>query len=119
MSTLVRTTFEQPDATSVLAQHRQVVEALEAKFPAAAEHLDEARDDILAFTAFPKAVWRQVWSNNPQVIWSPRGTVLHVDHEGVRGRDLPGGRGYLPLSITRIFRRKHACSAGGDARLVA
>ena len=66
MSTLVRTIFEQPDATSVFAQHRHVVEALEAKFPAAAEHLDAARDDILAFTAFPKAVWRQVWSNNPQ-----------------------------------------------------
>jgi len=21
---------------------------------------------ILAFTAFPKAIWRQIWSNNPQ-----------------------------------------------------
>lgn len=66
VSTLVRTIFEQPDAASVFAQHRHVVEALEAKFPAAAGHLDDARDDILAFTAFPKAVWRQVWSNNPQ-----------------------------------------------------
>ncbi|MEW5911344.1 MAG: transposase, partial [Thermodesulfobacteriota bacterium] len=28
--------------------------------------LAEAAEDILAFTAFPKAVWRQVWSNNPQ-----------------------------------------------------
>jgi putative transposase len=66
VSTLVRTIFEQPDAASVRAQHAQVVQALEAKLPAAAEHLDEARDDILAFTAFPRAVWRQVWSNNPQ-----------------------------------------------------
>ena len=40
--------------------------ALEAKFPAAAAHLDDARDDILAFTAFPREIWRQVWSNNPQ-----------------------------------------------------
>jgi putative transposase len=66
VSTLVRTIFEQPDRDAVFAQHRQVVEALEAKFPVAAEHLDAARDDILAFAAFPKAVWRQVWSNNPQ-----------------------------------------------------
>ena len=66
VSTLVRTIFEQPDRDAVFAQHRQVVEALEAKFPNAAEHLDAARDDILAFAAFPKAVWRQVWSNNPQ-----------------------------------------------------
>jgi transposase-like protein len=27
---------------------------------------DAARADILALTAFPKEVWRQVWSNNPQ-----------------------------------------------------
>ena len=66
VSTLVRTIFEQPDADSVRAQHAQVVAALEAKLPAAAAHLDEARDDILAFTAFPREVWRQVWSNNPQ-----------------------------------------------------
>ena len=66
VSTLVRTIFEQPDAASVRAQHAQVVTALEAKLPAAAAHLDEARDDILAFTAFPREVWRQIWSNNPQ-----------------------------------------------------
>ncbi|MBZ4499061.1 transposase, partial [Dermacoccus sp. Tok2021] len=29
------------------------------------EHLDAARADILAFTAFPKDVWTQIWSNNP------------------------------------------------------
>ena len=66
VSTLVRTIFEQPDAASVRAQHAQVVKALEAKLPQAAAHLDEARDDILAFTGFPREVWRQVWSNNPQ-----------------------------------------------------
>ena len=66
VSTLVRTIFEQPDAASVRAQHAQVVQALEAKLPAAAAHLDAAREDILAFTAFPREVWRQIWSNNPQ-----------------------------------------------------
>jgi len=66
VATMVRTIFEQPDAASVLAQHRQVVTALEAKFPQAAAHLDAARDDILAFTGFPREIWRQIWSNNPQ-----------------------------------------------------
>ena len=66
VSTLVRTIFEQPDAASVRAQHAQVTAALEAKLPAAAAHLDQARDDILAFTAFPREVWRQIWSSNPQ-----------------------------------------------------
>jgi putative transposase len=45
----------------------QVVAALEAKLSQAAAHLDEVCDDILAFGAFPGAVWRQVWSSNPQV----------------------------------------------------
>jgi putative transposase len=66
VSTLVRAISGQPDAASVRAQHAQVVTALEAKFPHAAVHLEEAREDILAFTAFPREVWRQIWSNNPQ-----------------------------------------------------
>jgi len=59
VSTLVRTIFEQPDAASVRAQHAQVVAALEAKLPAAAAHLDQARDAILAFTALNKEVRRR------------------------------------------------------------
>jgi len=66
VSTLVRTIFEQPGPASVRAQHAHVVAALEARLPQAAAHLDGARDDILAFTAFPREVWRQVWSSNPQ-----------------------------------------------------
>src|SRR6202012_1129213 len=65
VSTLVRTIFEQPDAASVRAQHAQSVGAPNAKRPAAAAHLDPAGDDILAFTGFPREVWRQIWSNNP------------------------------------------------------
>jgi putative transposase len=42
------------------------VQAIEARFPDAATHLDEARDDLLAFAGFPHEVWRQIWSNNPQ-----------------------------------------------------
>jgi len=66
VSTLVRTIFEQPGPAPVRAQHAHVVAALEARLPQAAAHLDGARDDILAFTAFPREVWRQVWSSNPQ-----------------------------------------------------
>ena len=47
------------------AQFDRVVDALTDKLPAVAEHLEQARADILAFTAFPKEVWRQIWSNNP------------------------------------------------------
>ena len=57
--------YDQPDATSVHAQFDRVVDALTEKLPTVAEHLEDARADILAFTAFPKEVWRQIWSNNP------------------------------------------------------
>lgn len=66
VATMVRTVFDQPDAASVHAQYARVVEAIEARFPDAAIHLDEARADLLAFTAFPHELWRQIWSNNPQ-----------------------------------------------------
>jgi putative transposase len=64
--TLLRTIFDQPDADQVHAQFDRVVEGLEVKFPAAAQHLDSARADLLAFTPFPREIWRQIWSNNPQ-----------------------------------------------------
>lgn len=66
VATLVRSIFAQPDAKEAWAQHGRVVEQLDTRFAQAAEMLAEAAEDILAFTAFPKAVWRQVWSNNPQ-----------------------------------------------------
>jgi transposase-like protein len=66
VATMVRTIFDQPDAASVHAQYGRVVEAIEARFPDAATHLDDAREDLLAFAAFPHEVWRQIWSNNPQ-----------------------------------------------------
>ena len=66
VATLVRTIFDQPTAEQVRAQHRWVIDALAAKYPAAADHLDAARDDLLAFAQFPREIWKQVWSNNPQ-----------------------------------------------------
>jgi len=66
VATLVRTVFDQPDADAVAAQFERVINAIAAKYPAAAAHLDDARADLLAFAAFPKEIWRQIWSNNPQ-----------------------------------------------------
>jgi transposase-like protein len=66
VATLVRTIFEQPDATQVWAQHARVVCQLAERFPEAAALLVDAAADILAFASFPKEHWRQIWSNNPQ-----------------------------------------------------
>jgi transposase-like protein len=62
---LLHSIYDQPDADAVHAQFDRVITALETKLPVVAEHLEAARADILAFTAFPKEIWRQVWSNNP------------------------------------------------------
>ncbi len=48
------------------AQFRHVVHALAARFPTAAEHLADAETDLLAFTAYPRGVWRRIWSNTPK-----------------------------------------------------
>ena len=67
VATMVRTIFAQPDPDSVWAQHRRVVDHLtEVGLTEAADHLDQAGSEILAFTGFPKAHWKQIWSNNPQ-----------------------------------------------------
>jgi transposase-like protein len=62
---LLHSVYDQPDADAVHAQFDRVVDALTGKLPAVADHLEAARPDILAFTAFPKEIWRQLWSNNP------------------------------------------------------
>jgi transposase-like protein len=64
VATMVRTIFAQPDAATVHEQHRRIVDQLERRFPEAAALLEEAAPDLLAFTAFPKEHWRQLWSNN-------------------------------------------------------
>ncbi|WP_316691154.1 IS256 family transposase, partial [Pseudonocardia sp. H11422] len=62
---LLHSVYDQPDAASVHAQFDRVLDAVGDKLPQVAEHLDLARTDVLAFTAFPKEIWRQIWSNNP------------------------------------------------------
>jgi len=62
---LLHSVYDQPDAGSVHAQFDRVLDALADKLPRVAEHLEGARADVLAFTAFPQEVWRQIWSNNP------------------------------------------------------
>jgi transposase-like protein len=62
---LLHSVYDQPDADAVHAQFDRIIETLTEKLPAVAEHLENARADLLAFTVFPKEIWRQIWSNNP------------------------------------------------------
>lgn len=62
---MLHSVYDQPDAASVHAQFERLLDYVQEKLPAVFEHLDEARAEILAFTGFPKDVWQQIWSNNP------------------------------------------------------
>ncbi|NAE18309.1 IS256 family transposase [Enterococcus hirae] len=67
VKTLLHSVYDQPDAASVNAQFDRVIDQLTAsRLPAVVEHLEAAPADVLAFTSFPKEIWRQIWSNNPQ-----------------------------------------------------
>jgi putative transposase len=62
---MLHSVYDQPTADDVNAQFDRTLDYVADRLPAVAEHLDAARCDILAFTGFPKDVWSQIWSNNP------------------------------------------------------
>ena len=54
VKTMLHSVYDQPDAASVHAQYDRLVDAVRDKLPRVADHLDAARADVLAFTAFPR-----------------------------------------------------------------
>jgi transposase-like protein len=62
---MLHSVYDQPDAASVHAQFDKLIDSVMGPLPTVAEHLDTARADLLAFTHFPREIWRQIWSNNP------------------------------------------------------
>jgi transposase-like protein len=62
---MLHSIYGQPDGPSVHAQVDRPLNYVSERLPAIAEHLEAARDDLLAFTGFPKDVWSQIGSNNP------------------------------------------------------
>jgi putative transposase len=56
--TLLHSIFDQPDVESVVAQYNRVHDGLADRLPKVAEHLDAARAELLASTAFPRQIWR-------------------------------------------------------------
>jgi putative transposase len=61
----IRTVFAQPDAEHVHSQLDVIAGMLGRQFPQVEVMLREAEDDLLAFTAFPAAHWKKIWSTNP------------------------------------------------------
>jgi transposase-like protein len=61
----IRTVFAQPDPASAREQWRRVADGFRPRHPRLADLLDTAEPDVLAYLAFPRAHWPQIWSNNP------------------------------------------------------
>jgi transposase-like protein len=61
---MLHSVFEQVDAEALHAQYDKLLDHVRG-LPEVHDHLDAARAEILAFAAFPPALWRQIWSNNP------------------------------------------------------
>jgi len=65
VAAIVRTIFAQPDHPTAQAQLQRVVEGLRGRFAQAAELLEQATEDVLAYLHFPAAHRRQLHSTNP------------------------------------------------------
>jgi transposase-like protein len=65
VAALFRTIFAQPDAAPVHATWDEVRDQLAKAFPKIGPLMDDAKAEVLAFTAFPRAHWSKIWSNNP------------------------------------------------------
>ena len=65
VAAVFRTIFAQPDATTVAATWDEVRDQLAARFPKIGPLMDDAKTEVLAFIAFPRAHWSKTWSTNP------------------------------------------------------
>ena len=62
---MIKTIFAQETAVDAHAQWNSVADALRERAPKLAQLMTEAREDVLAYTAFPKEHWPQIASTNP------------------------------------------------------
>ncbi len=65
VAAVFRTVFAQPDPKAVAQTWEDVRDQLARSFPKVGPLMDEAKTEVLAFTGFPKAHWRKIWSTNP------------------------------------------------------
>jgi putative transposase len=65
VATWIRTIFTMGTPGAVRAQLDHVAETLAAGHPRVAQMLLDAKADVTAFSDFPQAHWRKVWSTNP------------------------------------------------------
>ena len=67
-----RTIYQQPSPDEVHAQLDRVTDQLQDRFPQVASLLDEAGPDVLAFSSFPLAHWKKIWSTTHRSVSTRR-----------------------------------------------
>jgi len=65
VAAVFRTIFVQPDPATVAASWEEVRGQLAGRFPKIGTLMDNAKTEVLAFTAFPRPHWPKIWSTNP------------------------------------------------------
>jgi transposase-like protein len=65
VAAVFRTIFAQPDPATVAHTWDAVPDQLSAAFPKIGPLMDNAKAEVLAFTAFPRSHWPKIWSTNP------------------------------------------------------
>lgn len=65
VASVFRTAFAQPDAKAAAQVWDQVRDQLAQSFPKIGPLMDDAKPEVLAFTAFPRSHWAKIWSTNP------------------------------------------------------
>jgi transposase-like protein len=65
VAAMLKTIFAQETAREAHTQWNNVADALRERAPKVAELMDSAREDVLAYTAFPRDHWAQIASTNP------------------------------------------------------
>jgi putative transposase len=65
VAAVFRTIFAQPTAEAVAGTWDTVRDQLAVTFPKIEPLMNDAKAEVLAFTAFPRPHWAKVWSTNP------------------------------------------------------
>jgi transposase-like protein len=73
VSAFIATAFAQDDAGAARTQWRKVADQLRPTIKKLADFMDEAEEDVLAYTNFPKDHWTKIYSTNP--IERPNGEI--------------------------------------------
>ncbi len=65
VASVFRTAFAQPDPAAVSVAWDTVRDQLAASFPKIGPLMDDAKNEVLALTGFPRSHWVKIWSTNP------------------------------------------------------